>query len=159
MTCGTFPSSGPKTYTAFSGCTNVVSGSLFSKTSTHTGVMSPNSSNGRAWFTRCTLLYPFIRSSRGSRSYFERWIRDPVQTSESTPKQEQARIVAPTLCGNFGSISTIPGACIVTSQVRIKPGQGTSGHGRAFAHGDSNPVALTGDFIRRSIRGQSPLTG
>jgi hypothetical protein len=36
-------------------------------------------------------------------------------------------------------------------------GQGTSGHGKAFAHGDSNPSAK-GCSARRSIRNQTPLT-
>jgi hypothetical protein len=42
-----------------------------------------------------TLLYPFIRSSRGKRLYFDTSTRDPVHISDSTPKQEQARIVVP----------------------------------------------------------------
>src|SRR5215469_4652128 len=53
-----------------------------------------------------------MRSSRGSRSYFEGFTRSPVHKSESTAKQEQARIAAPTLCGYFGSMSTIAGAFI-----------------------------------------------
>jgi len=36
-------------------------------------------------------------------------------------------------------------------------GQGTSGHGSAFAHGESNPTARR-RFRQRSIRGQTPLT-
>src|SRR5690349_12702064 len=44
-------------------------------------------------------------------------MREPVHASDSIPKHEHARIVAPTLCENFGSISTTPGARISTSPV------------------------------------------
>src|SRR5215831_9113055 len=62
-----------------------------------------------------------MRSSRGRRSYLAGLTRSPVHTSELTSKQEQARIAAPTLWGNFGLIRTTPGISMAPYYSRKRP--------------------------------------
>src|SRR6266567_5263708 len=50
-----------------------------------------------------------MRSSRGKRSYWLKSTRVPVHTSDLAPKMDAARSALPTLCGDFGLISTTAG--------------------------------------------------
>src|SRR5215472_1019476 len=61
-----------------------------------------------------------MRSSRGKRVNDSSLTRCPVQSSCSTPKHEQARIAAATLCGYFGSMRTTAGAFVVPSAPLIE---------------------------------------
>src|SRR5215472_14453633 len=121
---------------AFSGCSKVVSGSELSKTSTLTGTQSlENNSNGRAQLRNSTRLYPFMRSSRGSRSYLAGLTRSPVHSSELTSKHEHARMAAPTLWGYLGSISTTAGVSTSPFPVEIPNADLRGGTGIRTANG------------------------
>lgn len=66
-----------------------------------------------AWASyQTTGLHPFMRSSRGRRSYWLKSTRAPVQTSDLAPKIDAARSALPTLCGDFGLINMIAGVFI-----------------------------------------------
>ena len=68
-----------------------------------------NKSKGLSSTRNSTDAKPFMRSSRGRRSYWLKSTRVPVQTSDLAPKIDAARNALPTLCADLGLISTTAG--------------------------------------------------